>query len=359
MFAKLKNKLGLVFSKSWNFLRTYLHITSPSLVGTSPRAKLGLVSFVLLSSIIISVWFIFTPIAHAGIIAGVLETIADIFFALAGFFIKLTFFVLKFIIEVAGYNGFIDSSAVIVGWVMVRDVTNMFFVVVLLIISFGTILGLERYEYKKLLVKLIMAAVIVNFSRIICGLIIDIAQVVMITFVNGIAATASGNLVNMFQVDQIFKLSGSETAKPGTPGEIFLMGVAALVFSVMMLTTMLTFLFLLMARMTMLWVLIVLSPFAFVLNVLPQTEKYASQWWGEFGGHVVAGPIIAFFLWLSFVTVGTGTAHDDIVKNNGLNNQNAIGTGSPEEESTGLGETILPSLLLCCLPVPRWHSSWA
>ncbi len=307
-----------------------------------PRQKLGLISFVIISSLIIAVWFIFTPVSYAQSLAGagewLLELFSDLLFALAGLFIKLTFFSLKFIIEVAGYNGFIDSPAVIVGWVMVRDITNMFFVVVLLIISFGTILGLEQYEYKKLLVKLLMAAVIVNFSRLICGLIIDIAQVVMITFVNGIAATASGNLVNMFQVDQIFKLAEGQTTKVGSTFEIFLAAVAAIVFATMMLVTMLTFLFLLLARMAMLWVLIVLSPFAFVLNVLPQTEKYASQWWEQFGGHVVAGPIIAFFLWLSFVTVGAGTAFDEIKKHNALPQDQT--TVSPEEEQTGVTQIM-------------------
>ncbi|MBI2037598.1 MAG: hypothetical protein HYT15_01530 [Candidatus Magasanikbacteria bacterium] len=307
-----------------------------------PRQKLGLVSFVIISSLIIAVWFIFTPVSYAQSLAGagewLLELFSDLLFALAGLFIKLTFFSLKFIIEVAGYNGFIDSPAVIVGWVMVRDITNMFFVVVLLIISFGTILGLEQYEYKKLLVKLLMAAVIVNFSRLICGLIIDIAQVVMVTFVNGIAATASGNLVNMFQVDQIFKLAEGQTTKVGSTFEIFLAAVAAIVFATMMLVTMLTFLVLLLARMAMLWVLIVLSPFAFVLNVLPQTEKYASQWWEQFGGHVVAGPIIAFFLWLSFVTVGAGTAFDEIKKHNALPQSQTA--ASPEEEQTGITQIM-------------------
>ena len=70
------------------------------------------------------------------------------------------------------------------------------------------------------------------------------------------------------------------------------------------------------ARLVMLWILIVLSPLAFLLNVLPQTQKYASQWWTEFGNHVVVGPILAFFLWLSFVTVGSGNIHDEISENN-------------------------------------------
>lgn len=325
MFAKLARTVNLVISQGWDFFR--------------PRKKLGIVSLVFLASVIVSAWFIFTPPAQAFGVDDIFSWFATILLAIAGFFIKLTFFVLKFIIEVAGYNGFIDSPAVTVGWVMVRDMTNMFFVVVLLAIAFGTILGLKNYEYTHLLGKLLIAAIVVNFSRLICGLIIDIAQVVMITFINGIAATASGNLVNMFQVDKIFAL-GAGTGSLGSGSAAFLAGIAAVFFATIMLFTMVAFLFMIMARMAMLWILIVLSPLAFVLNVLPQTESKAHEWWSQFMGNVITGPIIAFFLWLSFVTVGSGSIHDEIKQHNSLPPEHQIQGTSSEEESIGITQVM-------------------
>src|SRR3989338_6155640 len=209
------DKLNFYLYKFWLFLK--------------PRRKLGLVSFIILASLAVAVWFAGTNVVHAdGVADAIVGWIIRLILMVAGWFLKLTFFILKFVIEVGGYNGFIDFPAVTVGWVMVRDVTNMFFVVVLLIISFGTILGLEQYEYKKLLVKLLMAAILVNFSRIISGIIIDVAQVVMITFVNGVAATASGNLVNMFEMDNIMKLADNPSGLKATGGEAFLAAIAAI-----------------------------------------------------------------------------------------------------------------------------------
>lgn len=330
MLAQFAIQARLIFRQLWSFFRSH--------------KKLGLVSFIIITSAIITSWFVFAPFAQAGWLSDVGETIgkafAGLLFLLAGFCIKLTFFVLKFIIEVAGYNGFIDSPAVTVGWVMIRDLTNMFFVVVLLMIAFGTILGLDHYEWKHMLVKLVTAAVLVNFSRLICGLIIDVAQIVMVTFLNGIAATASGNLVNMFQVDKIFKLGNGDNFT-GDTDSIFLASVAAIMFSVTMLITMLAFLFMIVARMAMLWVLIVVSPFAFVLNVLHQTEHFAGEWWGKFNSNVVSGPVIAFFLWLSFVTVGSGNIHDDIVKHNSLKQGQLLQeSAAPAEEQTGITEVM-------------------
>ncbi|MDO8509890.1 MAG: hypothetical protein Q7S24_01985, partial [bacterium] len=283
----------------WNILR--------------PRRKLGWRGFVVMGVIALAVVLVTSPLAHADLIDTVVGVLADIILWIATLFLKLSIFCLTFIIDVAGYNGYLDSMAVNYGWVMVRDLTNMIFVVILLLIAFGTILGIEQYEWKKMLVKFVAAAILVNFSRIICGVIIDVGQVVMITFINGVAATAGGNLINAFGAGEIMTLAeGGSTA--ATPGEVFLAAVMAVVFAGMMLMTMLVYLVILVARMVQLWVLIVLSPFAFVFSVIPTTQKYASEWWQKFGSNVVSGPIVAFFLWLSFVTVGGGTVGDEVHK---------------------------------------------
>lgn len=229
--------------------------------------------------------------------------------------IKITLFLFTFVIQISAYNGYLDATAVNVGWVMVRDMTNMLFVIVLLLIAFGTILGLEQYEWKKMLVKFVMAAVLVNFSRLICGILIDISQLVMTTFINGIVATAGGNLINAFGLQKIINLNSA--AKPGeltSPG-IFSAAVMAVVFSLMTVYTIGIFVFILAKRLITLWILIVLSPMAFVLTIIPSTEGAASKWWTEFMDNLVTGPVILFFIWLSFVTVGQGQINNEISNN--------------------------------------------
>ena len=101
-----------------------------------PKKKLGLVSFVFIMSLIFVGWLLFTNNASAqGLITDSIETLSNAFSSLilwfAGFCLRLTIFALKFIIELGGYNGYLDSQAVTVGWVMVRDVVNMGFVIIL------------------------------------------------------------------------------------------------------------------------------------------------------------------------------------------------------------------------------------
>ncbi|HRY36516.1 MAG TPA: hypothetical protein P5230_01380 [Candidatus Magasanikbacteria bacterium] len=246
---------------------------------------------------------------------GIASIITWMLLLIAQFFIKLTVWASQLFIVIASYNNFINSQAVILGWVLVRDVVNMFFVLILLVIAFGTVLGIEQYEWKKLLVKLVFAAVLVNFSRVICGVIIDVSQVFMMTFVNGFAATAGGNVIKGLNLDTIYNLSPDQelAQKAASATDVFVTGVAAVFFSVISFFVIGAYLLVVIARVVALWTLIVLSPIAFMSSVLPNTQKYASEWWKEFNNHVMAGPILAFFFWLSFAIVGGGDSFNEVL----------------------------------------------
>lgn len=245
---------------------------------------------------------------------GFVGAITDILLGISSLFIKVTVWISQLFIVIASYNNFINSKAVILGWVLVRDVVNMFFVLILLVIAFGTVLGLEQYEWKKLLVKLVFAAVLVNFSRLICGVIIDAAQVFMMTFVNGFAATAGGNVINGLNLNKIYNLSVNANPKNITSDtDMLVTGVAAVFFGSISMFVLGAYLIVMLARVVSLWVLIVLSPIAFISSVLPATQKYASEWWKEFNNNVLVGPLLAFFFWLSFAIVGGGDSFQEVL----------------------------------------------
>jgi len=244
--------------------------------------------------------------------------ITQILLLIAQLFIQLTVWVSQFFIVVASYSDFINSSAVKLGWVLVRDVVNMFFVLILLVIAFATVLGIPNYEWQKLMIKLLFAAVLVNFSRLICGVIIDVSQVFMMTFVNGFAATAGGNVINGLNLNTLYsyskEMSISDSAiygKAGSATDVFITGIAAVFFAVISFFVLGAYAFIMLARVVALWTLIILSPIAFISSVLPATQKYAAEWWKEFNNHVLAGPILAFFFWLSFAIVGDGNSFNE------------------------------------------------
>ena len=213
----------------------------------------------------------------------------------------ILFTIIKALIFIASYSTFIDSGAVTFGWVIVRDLCNMFFVVVLLIIAFGTILNIEKYNYKKWLPKLILMAILINFSKTICGILIDIAQVVMLTFVNSFASIGSGTMVDILGISDILTMSkdGKDVGFWTVIGA-YILGLIYIVVALIVVVTMMA---MLAMRIVMIWIYIVLSPLAYLMSAFPGGQQYASQWWSEFVKNLIIGPVIAFFLWLSFAAL--------------------------------------------------------
>ncbi len=242
---------------------------------------------------------------------GFLWAVVNIFLAIARFFIGMTIFALRFFIEIASYNGYIDTPTVVIGWLLVRDVANMFFVVILLVIAFGTILGIEQYEWKKTMGHFILAAIFINFSKTICGLIIDVAHVFSLTFLNAVSAAAGGNLITMFNFDSLLSFARGP-GKEGVGLDLIIAGMAAVIFSFLALWTIGAYMIIMLARVLVLWILIILSPLAFILQAVPgKPQSYASQWWEKFTNQVLVAPVMVFFFWLAFATLGAGKVASD------------------------------------------------
>lgn len=302
-----------------------------------PRRKyqtMALVFFVLLVGF---VWMLTATPAHAivnEIVNGVIRVLSYVMLSVAHIAIGFTLFFLRFFINLASYNGYIDAPIVVVGWTMVRDIANMFFVVIMLVIAFATILGLEQYEWRKLLVKLLLMAIFINFSNMIAQLVIDIAHVFTITFLNAISAAAGGNLINMFKLEKIVSIVGATpdfTSAEDFGVNILVASMAATFFAILSATTMGAYAFAMAIRVVVLWVAIILAPLAFVLAVLPATQSKAQEWWKEFSHHVLAAPIMVFFLWLAFATLGQGDAIQQIEQ--GASERLSIASAEPPKLS--------------------------
>ncbi|MBI2633543.1 MAG: hypothetical protein HYW78_04145 [Parcubacteria group bacterium] len=215
---------------------------------------------------------------------------------------KLLGLEVRLVIAVGQYNGFMDSGAVTKGWVILRDVFNMFFIVILLVISFATVLGWQEYHYSKTLPALLTAAVMVNFSKAIAGLLIDFGQVVMLTFMSALKDAGEGNMAALLGIkDMVETANGPATAQStGNLLGSLILAIVLLVIAVIVVGVMLS---IIVARIVSLWLLVAMSPIAFVGTILPFTRRFATDWWSKFSTTVMVGPFIAFFLWLALAVV--------------------------------------------------------
>ena len=208
---------------------------------------------------------------------------------------------------IAQYNNFIYEVGVINGWVALRDLSNMLFIIVFLIIAFATILKIQSYGYKALLKKFLIIAILINFSKTLVGFVIDIFQIIMLTFVSAIKDIAAGNIAAALGLGDWGKLSSAIENANGEGLAIVI--VSILLMAIMLLVTVVVVGMYIVAftmRIVKIWIYIVLSPIAFFANSFPGGQKYFNDWLGGISKELLIGPALAFFLWLSFSIVGSG-----------------------------------------------------
>ncbi|MDP3741570.1 MAG: hypothetical protein Q8R08_04595 [bacterium] len=198
------------------------------------------------------------------------------------------------------------SDFIFIAWTAVRDLVNMLFIIVLIIIGFGTMLRIESYNYKKLLVNLIIMAMLVNFSLVIGRIIIQLADVAQFTFLpaegaDGIEGVRDvyKNLLSTHITNILDGFRAMRDTTADASSATFTL-IFQLIFELAVVLTFGALAIFMLIRTVALWILLILSPFAYALAILPTTAGIARQWWQNFIKYVLFAPIIAFFLRLTY-----------------------------------------------------------
>lgn len=214
------------------------------------------------------------------------------------------------LIPVMLYNSFSTAPVVQAGWAIVRDTVNMFFVIILIIIAFGTIFGHKKFQWQQQVPRLLIFAIVINFSKTLAGIMIDFGQVIMLTFANALREIAAGNFIELFGLNEVYKLTESNPGNPTGNFDLFLTSLASVGVLLWVITILLMMFAILIYRVVALWILIVLAPLAWFAGGaqdLLSSNAYA-DWWKQFKCLVAIGPVITFFLWLALaVAAGSGT----------------------------------------------------
>lgn len=207
-------------------------------------------------------------------------------------------------------QGYLSSTIVQVGWGFVLSFTNALFIFVLLVIGFAIIFRIGGYTIRETLGRLIIAALLINFSLVIAGLFIDGSNLLAEYFIQ-----ASGN--EDFGGSIVNQLGLTPGGQPDTSASTVSLGVippawAAIqglliqtVFNLVAAFILALIGIMFVVRTIMIWVLLILSPIVWLAWVLPKTETHWHKWWDEFLKWCFFAPIATFFLFLA-MTVGTG-----------------------------------------------------
>lgn len=190
----------------------------------------------------------------------------------------------------------LDGDAVYTMWSFIRDLVNMFFVLILLFSAFATIFQIQQFHYKKVFFKIILAAFLVNFSFPITRVIIDVSNVMMyslITFLFG--SLKDGSIVAAFAGNA--DVAGVINTATYPSNSILL---AAVICVFLFTVSMLACGFLFIIRMIVLMLMIVFSPAAFVAVAIPSAGRYFSSWLNTLLKYAFFGPIMMLMFYIAF-----------------------------------------------------------
>lgn len=199
--------------------------------------------------------------------------------------------------NVSGANGMLNKQAVKDVWIMVRDLLNMTFILVLLFAAFCTIFQVDKWNLKKVWLNVLINALLVNFSFPIARLFIDISNVAFYYFVNHLF-TSTGDVTGnaIFANFNAFSKLG-DLLQPKDYSEFSVAYIIAMIVVVFIMgVTILVIAALFLIRLIALTILIMFSPIGFVGYIFPSTGKYADKWWDNLFSYAFFAPIMIFVM---------------------------------------------------------------
>lgn len=251
-------------------------------------------------------------------------------------------------------------------WKVIRDVSNMAFIFVLLYAAIQTILGIGK-DTQRLIVRVVAVAILINFSLFFTKVVIDISNVLALTFYDAMVPNAavqgltnvnvsvtsvggvpvptltsglSDAFMNALNLQNLYDLGKGQTLDwggligTGVMGTILLL-IAAFVFFAIAL--------MFIIRYVILIIVLILSPIAFIAYILPQAEKLRNKWSEALFGQAFFAPIYMILTWVTLKVLSGITSSHVFGTSGSLSNIGNVGAtiASNANNAQGLFATII------------------
>ena len=189
-----------------------------------------------------------------------------------------------------------DNFIIEVGWTLMRDLVNMCFILGLVYIGLATALDFgNKFATSKTFRNLLLIALLINFTPAICGVVVDIGNVVYRFFLQSLD-------FNVFRT--VFQKMQGELSRHWTDvlleGSLFMQSLFMIVFgwaaALLLIFTVAYFYY----RGFRIWISVIISPIYFFLFIFDKTRPQFKKWWDHFIKLAITTPVcLAFFIYLA------------------------------------------------------------
>ncbi len=232
-------------------------------------------------------------------------------------------------------------------WEVVRDIVNVFLVFITVYIGISMIVGSENFGSKKMLGRVILAALLVNFSGTLTKLVIDVSNVMAIsgysmllnegqkgtvqsTVTAGECAQPNDDNYDMkksvcittgiagvfwskLQMTKIFNIQdfqgqgGTKDNPKETDDGLIWVGLLGAIMFLVLAFVLGAMAFMLIGRFLILVMCIIFSPLAFVALITGISGR-GREWWSKLTNQAIVAPVMFLMLWISYRMIEGFTA---------------------------------------------------
>jgi hypothetical protein len=293
------------------------------------------------------------PISNGSVMGCVAQIVYHGVFRPIAAFAQLMGYIFDFFIGYSLSDESYRHDFIQTGWQLVRDISNIFFIIIMIYSGLAAVFSTSNTSYKKVIPALIVNALIINFSLFATRIVIDMSNITARIFYNQMIVKIDGKeqsgedsttgykpiseaIVSSFNPQSIFKnkvlteeepLQKDGSSNSSTSGVVFngssdpiegkkfrvtsseyagyftLVTLAAIAISFFMAMMFWKTAFMFVGRVIGLYVAMIFSPFAFLSRGnIPLVNKVGSlsfsSWWGNLSKYALLAPIFVFFLYI-------------------------------------------------------------
>lgn len=208
------------------------------------------------------------------------------------------------------------SSCIYEVWNNFRTYADVLLVIGFLVVIFAESIGgglIDAYSIRKILPRILIAAILINLSIYIVGALVDITNIfgqgiyslLTVPFGNSLSihpsSTTTGTVLGLGFAGVVLTVGVASIFSKGKGmldiiiGLLFMIGLPVLMAVLGILVT-------IIFRIAIIYFLTIISPIAFVLYILPNTEQYFKKWWKVLMEALLVYPIVFIVFAMSKIT---------------------------------------------------------
>ena len=200
-------------------------------------------------------------------------------------------------------------------WQTMVSIANLLLVIGFLVVIFSqaTSVGLSAYGIKKMLPRIIAAAILINLSYFICAIAIDISNVIGASVKGVIDVGLQSTKIEGTAWPDFASGTGAVIIALFAVGAVVITGAVAYIvpIALMILMSLMAVFLGLALRKIIIILLIIVAPLAFAAMILPGTEGLFKKWQKSLTSLLVMYPVVMAILYGSMLVANIILATDD------------------------------------------------